>query len=311
MQARHTLRIATRGSKLSLAQTQLVADLLRDRWPRLTLSIVTVETLGDRHRDVPLASFRGPDGIFTRGIEAEVLAGQADVALHSLKDVPTTSREELVLAAFPPRGDPRDALVSPESGGFDDLPSGARIGTSSPRRAAQILALRSDLQVAEIRGNVDSRLRKVRSGEVDAIVLAAAGLERLGLRDAISEYLPTERFTPAVGQGALVAQCRADDQTTIHLLMAIDDGPTRAEVTAERAFLQAIGGGCRVPVAANARVVGERLDLRAFIAAADGRTVLTANAGGATERAAEIGRELGAKLLTDARASSIVELGRV
>lgn len=264
------LRVARRGSRLSVAQAEQALGLLCARWPGLRVESLDVATRGDRDRVTPLAALEAPDGIFTRAVEAAVLEGRADVAVHSLKDLPTLLDPGLVLAAFPPRGDARDALVSRDGGGFEALRAGAVLGTSSPRRAAQALAWRPDLRVVSVRGNVETRLRKLHDEEIDALLLAAAGLDRLGLLGQVAELLPIERFTPAVGQGALALQCRTDDPRTRALLAAIDDPATRAAVTAERSLLRALGGGCRLPIAAYGRVEGERLVLRGSIVTTGG-----------------------------------------
>lgn len=295
-----TLRLATRGSRLALVQAAAVIALLRSRHPGLSIELVAVSTRGDRQQDVPLAELRSPDGVFTRGIEEELLAGQADLAVHSLKDVPTFRDRALTLAAFPPRGEVRDALVAPRFGSLERLPLGAAVGTSSPRRTAQLLACRPDLRVVPIRGNVDTRLRKLEAGEVDALLLAGAGLERLGLADRASELLPVERFTPAVGQGTLAVQCRAEDGSTRALLQTIDDAPTRAAAAAERAFLRAVGGGCRVPVGGLGVAEQGGLTLRGFIAAPNGSDVRTDVIHGSIEEAAEIGQRLAGQILAAA-----------
>lgn len=305
------LRLAIRGSRLSVAQSMQVVELLGQRWPGLEVEVLTVTTQGDRDQQTPLGELEAPDGIFTRGVEAELLAQRADFAIHSLKDLPTATEPALVLAAFPPRADARDVLVSRHGGGLETLPPGALLGTSSPRRAAQALALRPDLRTAPVRGNVDTRLRKLRAGETDALLLAAAGLGRLGLLDETAVPLPIERFTPAVGQGALAVQCRADDAATRALLAAIDHPPTRSAVAAERAFLRALGGGCRLPIAAHGQVAGDRLSLSGMVAAPDGRTVHRARTEGPTDApqalgealAAELRERAGPALLTEARGS--------
>jgi hydroxymethylbilane synthase len=291
------LRLATRGSRLALAQAESVAALLRERWPGLTVDLISVATLGDRRTDVPLAELPGPDGVFTRGIEAELLAGSADLAVHSLKDLPTAIEPALVLAAFPPRADPRDVLVSRQGGGLTSLRAASLIGTSSPRRAAQVLAARPELRIAPIRGNVDTRLRKLRAGEVEALVLGAAGLERLGLLREVSEFLPVDRFTPAVGQGALVTQCRAVDEATCSLVSAIDDTATRAAVIAERAFLRRAGGGCRAPLAAFGELSDGRLVLRGFLATTDGAQTYTGTLEGPLDEPEVLGVALADELL--------------
>lgn len=308
--ASRTVRIATRGSKLALEQTATVARLLRERWPHLRVEPLIVSTHGDQHPDTDLRRIPLPDGVFTRAIEAEVLAGRASVAVHSLKDLPTTTHPALTLAAFPVRADPRDALVSRDQRRFSELQPGAVLGTSSPRRAAQALALRPDLRIAPIRGNVDTRLRKLDSGQYDAIILAVAGLERLGLTHVITEVLPTDRFTPAAGQAILVAQCRADDAETIGLLRPIDDRATRAAAESERAFLRALGGGCRLPIAAHAEVQGDQLTLHGFIALPDGRHAVREQLAGALDAASELGRTLAERVRARAHPEVLQELSR-
>jgi hydroxymethylbilane synthase len=310
MTASRTLTLATRGSRLALAQATLVIDLLRQARPGLEIHLRTIATQGDLNREVPLADLVAPDGVFTRGVEAELLAGRAHLAVHSLKDVPTALDARLVLAAFPPRGDVSDVLVAPTGLGFDRLPAGATVGTSSPRRQAQTLAARPDLRVVAIRGNVDTRLAKLRAGEVDALILAAAGLERLELHDFTSQPLPLDRFLPAVGQGSLVAQCRADDLETGTLLTSIDDPATRAAIEAERAFLRAVGGGCRVPVAGLGRLVGGQLELRGFIAAPDGSESHSDLLRGPAAEPAALGLALAERLLALAGDAFVTEVQR-
>ncbi|MCC7104979.1 MAG: hydroxymethylbilane synthase, partial [Chloroflexi bacterium] len=270
-----TLRLALRGSPLSVAQSSQAIALLCEQRPAVLVEMIKVTTSGDRDRSTPLADIGSADGLFTRAVEAKLLEGRADFAIHSLKDLPTALDPRFVLAAIPPRAEPRDALLSPYPGGFDGLPRGARLGTSSPRRAAQALAQRPDLQVLSVRGNVGTRLRKLEEGQYDALVLAAAGLERLGLLGEAAELLPADRFIPAVGQGALAVECLAEDEATWSLLAAIDHQPSRLAVTAERAFLVGIGGGCRLPMAAHGQVRGDRLVLRGFVAQADGADAAT------------------------------------
>lgn len=297
MPDRPSLRLATRGSRLAIIQAEEVAALLRARHPDLWVELVTITSRGDCQQAVPLAELQAPDGVFTRGIEAELRAGRAELAVHSLKDLPTLTDATLVLAAFPPRADVRDVLVAPRFGALHRLPSGAVIGTSSPRRRAQLLAARPEARVVPIRGNVDTRLRKLEAGDVDALVLAAAGLERLGLLAQVDEWLPVERFTPAVGQAALAVQCRAEDTAMRALLAEIDHPPTRAAVEAERAFLRALGGGCRVPVGGYAAPDGEALVLRGFVAGPDGTDACWETASGPIAAPTAVGAALAARLL--------------
>ena len=243
------LRVATRGSALALEQVAIVERLLRAAHADLALEVVPVTTAGDANQSAPIAQIA--DGAFVRGVEAALLEGRADVAVHSAKDVPTTEPPGLTLAAFPARADARDAIISRDGRGFAELPSGARLGTSSPRRAAIARSLRPDLDVVQIRGNVDTRLHKLRAGEYDAIVLAAAGLERMGLNEQVTEYCDPAVWVPAAGQGALAVQCRGGDPAE-SLLAAADDGPTRTAITTERAVLRRLGSGCRTPVGIHA-----------------------------------------------------------
>lgn len=269
------LRIGTRGSALARVQAALVADALRAAQPGLRVELVEITTAGDRtqHTDAPMAGWGL--GVFVKEIERALLDGQVDLAVHSLKDVPPDVPDGLVLAAIPERADPRDVLVTREGTPFEALPAGARVGTSSVRRAAFLRAARPDLAYVPIRGNVDSRYRKLLAGDYDAIVLARAGLERLGLEVSGVPFAP-ERLPPAPGQGALAIQVRADDARTLALARALDHPPTAAAVRAERRVMAALEGGCRLPVAAlgTPQPDGSQLRLLAAVAAVDGSRVL-------------------------------------
>jgi hydroxymethylbilane synthase len=262
------LRIGTRGSRLALWQANFVAELLRPLTASRSIEIVEVETSGDRAGDRPLKEISG-EGVFTKEIQRAVLAGKADVAVHSLKDLPTLAVEGLVLAAVPPRGPVQDVLISRRHSSFDNLPIHARVATSSPRRRAQALHRRPDLRLVEIRGNVETRLKKLREENLDALILAKAGLERLDLgRDLFIETL--DWMLPAVGQGALGLECRTGDETTRELLQELEDRPTRQAVEAERAFLRALGGGCSVPIGVITRIDGNTLHLRGVVSSPGG-----------------------------------------
>ena len=280
------VRIATRGSILALRQTEIVVAALRERWPGLDVETVVVRTTGDRNQSAPLATLG--DGVFVRGVEAELIEGRADVAVHSAKDLPTTEVPGLTLAAFLPRADPRDVLVSRDGSLFTALPAGARLGTSSPRRAAIARRLRPDLTIGPVRGNVDTRLRKLRDGEHDAIVLAAAGLERLAQADVVSEYLDPEVWVPAAGQGVLAVQCRAGDAAEA-LIAPLDDPATRAAITAERAVLRRLGSGCRTPAGVYGRLVDDALVLHGALIASDGSREARARHIGASVDAERLG----------------------
>ena len=299
------VRIATRGSALALAQAALAADAMRQAHPPVEIETVEISTEGDRDRETPL-SVLGGRGVFVRAVEEALLAERADVAVHSLKDVPTEQLPALALAAVLPRGDARDALVSRGGVRLADLLAGARVGTSSNRRVALLRALRPDVAPVEIRGNVDTRLRKVADGDYEAVVLAAAGLDRLGRLDEASELFDPADFLPAPGQGAIVLQCRAGDAATRDLLAAIDDRDTRAATDAERGFLAALGAGCTLPVGAYARVAGGRVTLRAMVAGDapdDAGEPRFEEGSGAVAEAEAIGRELGERMLRQAGVS--------
>ncbi|HEX5441200.1 MAG TPA: hydroxymethylbilane synthase, partial [Ktedonobacterales bacterium] len=263
-------RIGTRGSALALWQAHLIRALLVRAWPALTVEIEVMKTQGDVTLDSPLPQIGGK-GVFTAELEAALRSGAIDLAVHSLKDLPTEDSPGLIIGAIPERGDPRDALVSRGSHTLDALPTGAAVGTSSLRRAAQLLVLRPDLRLLDIRGNVDTRIRKAldEDGPYDAIVLALAGLERLGRAEEASQWLPLEVMLPAPGQGALAVQCR-DEQASRELLAPLSHRATTLAVTAERAFLAALGGGCAVPVAAHATYSQRRLSLRGRVTSPDG-----------------------------------------
>jgi hydroxymethylbilane synthase len=290
------VRIATRGSPLALWQARFVADRLTALAAPRPVELVLIETEGDRVRDRALSQIGG-DGLFTKEVQHALLDGRADVAVHSLKDLPTTPFPQLVLAAVPPRAPAGDALVSRRRRRFADLPQGARVATSSLRRRAQLLHRRADLRVEDLRGNVETRLRKLDEQGLDAIILAEAGLRRLGLESHITEVLDREWMLPAVGQGALGLECRAGDGATRALLAALDDAATRAAVLAERAFLRGLGGGCLVPIGALAEVRGEEIHLRGAVLPVDGSRRVAGEASGGAEEAEEVGRRLAEGLL--------------
>lgn len=267
-----TLRVGTRGSALALEQTRRVVAALAAAAPELRVETVSISTSGDRDKQTPL-SVLGGTGIFAKELEAALLAGEIDFAVHSAKDLTSTLPQGVTIAAIPERDDPRDGLVS-SGPRLEELPAGSRVGTSSRRRALQLHQLRPDLVPVELRGNVDTRLRKVREGQVDAGILAVAGLLRMGWREPIVEYLPLDTFVPAPGQGALAVECRADDELVQAALGLIDDPVLSAAVGIERAFLRAVGAGCRSPLGAYAVVQGERVGLRAMLGDEEGTTAL-------------------------------------
>jgi hydroxymethylbilane synthase len=267
------IRIGSRGSQLALWQANHIAAELRHLGHEVSIEII--RTTGDRMQNIAFASV-GAKGMFTKEIEDALLANTIDLAVHSLKDLPTDLDEQFTLAAIPKRADPRDVLVSERYGSFDALPAGAIVGTSSLRRQAQLRARRADLEYIEFRGNVDTRLAKLGQGKADAIVLAAAGLERLQKTAAIRERFAPEVLCPAPGQGALAIECRAGDEAIHAILQPLEDAATRKAVTAERRCLSALGGGCLVPIGAYCHSDGAELSLRAVVASVDGRQMITA-----------------------------------
>jgi hydroxymethylbilane synthase len=284
------LVIASRGSQLALWQARWVSAQLTALGHECRIEIV--KTTGDKITDVPLAKV-GTKGLFTKEIEEALLDGRADLAVHSLKDLPTELPEGLVLAAVPEREDPRDAVVGKC---LADLPRGAKVGTSSLRRAAQLRKLRPDLAIESVRGNLDTRLRKLDEGQYDAILLAAAGLKRLGWGDRIAEILPAEIMCSAVGQGALAIETRASG-AGFDAIRAMDHADTHAAVLAERGVLGALGGGCQVPSGAHATVEGGRLRLLGLVASPDGGEVVRGESEGPASEAESLGRALGNELL--------------
>ena len=295
------LRVVTRQSTLALTQTKGVIDELRAAWPGLLAELVVASTPGDRDKSTPLTTLG--QRVFVKGVEEALLDGRADVAVHSLKDVPTILTSGLELAAFPRRGDPRDGLVCRDGVGrsLADLPLRARVGTGSPRRAAQLLALRPDLRVTPVRGNLDTRLAKLHAGEFDALTLAVAGLQRLGRMDELAQVFEVDECTPCVGQGTLVVQCRADAPSIKSLVARIDDPATRTASIAERAFLAALGGGCELPAGALGVLRGTELDLVGVVASPDGRDVVRQRRSGPMGNPASFGRTLALQLLPRAR----------
>ena len=286
------LRIGSRGSQLALWQANHISGLLERQGH--TVAIEVIKTTGDKITDVALAKV-GTKGMFTKEIEEALAEGRVDLAVHSLKDLPTELPAGFALAAIPIREDPRDVFVSVNYSRIEDLPAHARVGTSSLRRQAQLHALRSDLEVVPLRGNVDTRLRKLHSGEFDAIILAAAGVTRLGLTEAVRESISPEQMCPAAGQGALAIETRADDTRTTAALKFLDHRPTRDAVECERAALNALGGGCQVPIGAHAEAAPAGLRLRAVVANPDGSEIFREQKTGSDPH--RLGEEVGRILL--------------
>jgi hydroxymethylbilane synthase len=289
------IRIATRRSALAKWQANHVADLLRAREPGLEVRLHELVTKGDKILDVALAKVGGK-GLFVKEIEDALLARDAEIAVHSMKDLPAVLADGLQLGAVPDREDPRDALCSPRWKTLSALPRGARVGTSSLRRSAQLLALRPDLKIEMVRGNVETRLRKASDG-LDAVVLAYAGLRRLGLADHATYVFSPEEMLPAVAQGALALEARADDPATLARLAALDHPETRVRVEAERGLLRRLEGGCQVPIAAHAIVADGRVSLRALVASLDGARIVRGEIAGPPGDARRLGEALGDELL--------------
>lgn len=290
------LRIATRNSALALAQTRLAADAIRAAHPEVAVELVEVTTRGDRDQVTPLHAMGG-EGVFVAAVRDAVRDGRADVAMHSLKDMPSAAVPGLVVGAMLERADPRDVFVGRGGRRLRDLPAGARVGTSATRRSAILRTMRPDIEVAEIRGNVDTRLAKVERGEYDGAILAAAGLLRLGRLGEASEIFEAEAFLPSPGQGVVALECRADDAATLALLAAVDHGPTRLAATAERAVLAALEAGCELGVGAFAQRDGDLLTIRAMLASPEGdRAPVFGDATGRVADAEALGRGLGERL---------------
>ena len=290
------LRIGTRGSPLALWQANHVAGILRAVAPDRTIELVEIQTTGDQVRDVSLAQIGG-EGVFTRAIQQALLDKNVDIAVHSLKDLPTLPVAGLVLAGVPKRGPNGDVLVSGKHRSFADLPNGAVLATSSLRRRAQVLHRRPDLKLVDIRGNVETRLRKLTENNLDGLLLAQAGLERLGLAGQITEILDPAWMLPAVGQGALGLECRTDDKETCALVAKINDPATAWAVRAERAMLRELGGGCHVPIGAATIVAGTNLTLRGAVLSPDGGRRIEGQVFGSLLSAEDLGRQLAKDLL--------------
>ncbi len=293
---RPTLVLGTRGSKLALQQSEWFQSRVHAVAPEVRVTLRKIQTSGDKIIDVPLAKIGGK-GLFVKEIEEALLAGEIDFAVHSMKDVPAQLPGGLEILCVPPREDARDALISRNGRSFKDLPQGARIGTASLRRQAQLLNARPDLRIEMLRGNLDTRLRKLKEGQFDAIVLAAAGLRRLAWGQEITEYLDPVVSLPAIGQGALGIEGRSNDQFVRSILDRLNDQATQTTVTAERALLHRLEGGCQVPIAAYAILAGEQLQLEGLVASVDGKTVLRDRIEGPTQEAHALGVQLAERLL--------------
>jgi len=302
------MKLGTRGSALALWQAQWTKTELENRWPELTVELVPIKTTGDKILDVSLAKIGGK-GLFTKEIDEALLDGRIDLAVHSLKDVPFELPAGIDFAAIPEREDPRDAFVS-NGPLLQDLPDGATIGTSSLRRQVQLKHRFPRLTLMMLRGNVDTRLRKLTAGEFDGIILAAAGLKRLGYESRITQILDDDIMISAVGQGALGIVCRSGDNITKTKLEVLDHRPTRIAVTAERGLLRALGGSCQIPVAGKAKLLGDRLTLRGLVASLDGTRVVDAELAGGADNPHDLGLALGHKLLSMGAGEILAEIAQ-
>ncbi len=301
----HPIVIGTRGSSLALCQAQIVQTRLEERFPARTFTIQTIKAHADRNPDLSLIAMGG-EGVFVKELESALLEKRIDLAVHSMKDLPLAIPPMLRVAAVLERDEPRDALLSRSGQTLDELPGGSRIGTSSLRRRSQLLHRRKDLELLDIRGNVDTRLRKLDQGNYDAIVIAACGLIRLGLDERITEYLDLARMLPEPGQGALAIEARADDEEVLTLLRPLEDPVSRSCVEAERAFLRALGGGCRVPIAAYASTHNGVLALEGAVIASDGHQQIRGKADGPITEPIALGERL-AKQLAEQGACALLQ----
>lgn len=303
----NTIRIATRKSALAMWQAEYVqAELLRHH-PNLTIELVPMSTQGDRILDTPLAKIGGK-GLFIKELEVAMLENRADIAVHSMKDVPVEFPEGFGLHAICPRENPFDAFVSSTYSAIDELPNGAVVGTSSLRRQCQLRHHRPDLTIKDLRGNVNTRLQKLDNGEYDAIILAAAGLIRLGMQDRIKYALPIELSLPAVGQGAVGIECRNDDSALIELLKPLQDQATFYRVAAERALNARLQGGCQVPIGSFAELNGDTLLLKGLVGSSDGQTLITAQAIASVDEAEQLGIDVAEQLLAQGAGALLAEL---
>ena len=304
---RKKLVIGTRSSKLALWQANYIAGCIRTQYPEIEVNLLHIMTTGDKILDVPLARIGGK-GLFTKEIENAMLNGEIDLAVHSLKDMPTQLPSGLLLAAITERVDPGDALISPKYGVIDNLPNGAKVGTSSLRRKAQLLQYRPDLTINDLRGNVDTRLKKMETEGLDAIILAVAGLKRLGWQDLITQILPHDICLPAVGQGALALEVRTNDLAIRTMLQFLDHQETRWAVEAERAYLAEAEGGCQIPIGVYGYIQEELLVLEAVILSVDGERQIRQAISGAPSEAMQLGRTLAQDMLAKGGREILKEL---
>jgi hydroxymethylbilane synthase len=308
MEKRNKIIIATRASMLALWQAEWIKSQIKNIYPDTEVELNKIKTTGDKILDVPLAQVGGK-GLFVKEIEEAMLRGEADLAVHSMKDVPTDLPEGLHLSAICKREDPRDAFIAGAGiSSFNDLPQGGHVGTSSLRRMCQLLNRRSDIKITQLRGNVDTRLRKLADGEFDAIILATAGVKRLGYESRITEKLSIEISLPAIGQGAVGIECRNDDEFINSLLGKLNHDDTWICVIAERAFLKKLEGGCQVPIAAYAQLKDGKLIIEGLVGSLDGKTLIKESMQGKPEEAESLGTILAEKLLSQGAGEILAEV---
>ncbi len=300
------LKIGTRGSKLALTQANFVAEKIKKLMPEANIDICVIKTSGDIMQDVSLLKIGG-QGVFVKEIEEALLSKKIDLAVHSMKDVPGETPQELMFAAVLPREDVRDVLVARDNIKMEFMPKGAKIGTGSQRRGAQIKAILPDVNIVPLRGNIDTRLKKIETENLTGIILAAAGMKRMGLAEKITQFLPVETMLPAVGQGALGLQIRKSDVDLVKICAPLNDVITTAEITAERSFLRALGGGCRLPIAALGKLEKDRLLLEGMLAAPNGTTVIREKISGVKEEAEELGKKL-AEIILEKGGKTLLDL---
>jgi len=300
------IRIGTRGSKLALTQTNFVAEKLKKAMPDADIEICIIKTSGDIMQDVSLLTIGG-QGVFVKELEEALLSDKINLAVHSMKDVPGDIPEGLTFAAILKREDIRDVLVSRDNIKLEFMPKGAKIGTGSQRRGAQIKAMMPDVNIVPLRGNIDTRLKKIETENLTGVILAAAGMKRMGLAERITQFLPVETMLPAVGQGALGLQIRSNDVELAKACVSLNDATTAVEVAAERAFLRALGGGCRLPIAALGKLDGQMLTLEGMVAAPNGSTMIREKINGTMKDAEEIGKKL-AEIILDKGGKRLMDL---
>lgn len=294
---KNSIKIGTRGSKLALTQSSMIGEIIGKEYPDIDVDLVIIKTKGDKIIDSPLSKIGGK-GLFVKEIEEALLESRVDIAVHSIKDVPAELPDGLGIPFFPEREDPSDAFLSVKYSRLDDLPGGAKVGTGSLRRSSQLLNIRPDIDIVPIRGNVDTRIKKLESGELDAILLAASGLNRLGLSSRIKQLLPPLDFIPAVGQGALGLEVRTDDAECNKILEFLNHPETALAVRAERAFLNRLEGGCQVPIGAHALIEGNQIIIHGMVSETDGSMIIRDNLTGSCEDPEQAGETLAERLLS-------------